>query len=212
MTQARDRESRNIVILGSLGVGKSSLVNMLIGGTVAPVSSGIGVAHSAIMEYPISFNEISPHHGPELMLRFYDTLGLEHRPSPLGLIQARLERSGGVDLVVYCIRRGRLSDEQVKHLRTIWRTFCRGDVPLVLVVSGVEYRRGSIEHWWEENGEDLINATQVTFSDHICLPVDTWDPARPSWKHQHQGASYEDSQRLVRDLVIRHCRGLCFVP
>lgn len=207
-------QGANIVILGSLGVGKSSLVNMLIGRAVAPVSNHIGVAHPAILEYPISVSEISgdtpPHLHPscsELTLRFHDTLGLEHRPSPWGAIEACLKRKGGVDLVVYCMRRGRLSSEQATHLRTIWKTFCRGDVPLVLVVSGVDYRRGSTENWWEANGEDLENAVQVRFADHICL--NTWGSAHPSWKHQ--GARYEEAQRLVRDLVIRHCRRLCFV-
>ncbi|KAG8213753.1 hypothetical protein J3R82DRAFT_10462 [Butyriboletus roseoflavus] len=207
----RQGESRNIVILGSLGVGKSSLVNMLTGRAVARVSSDIGVAHPAIVEYPISFSEISGDTSSHLqppcsdpMLRFYDTLGLEHRPSPWGAIKARLKRSGGADVVVYCMRRGRLSNEQVAHLRTIRKTFCRGNVPLVLVVIGVDYRRGSTEEWWEANGEDLINAVQVDFTDHICL--NTWDSAHPSWKHQ--GARYEETQRLVRHLVIRHCRSL----
>jgi len=184
---------------------------MLIGRTVAPVSNDIGVAHPAVVEYPISLGEISgdtsPHLHPsssEIMLRFYDTLGLEHYPSPWGAIEARLKRSGGVDLVVYCMRRGRLSSEQARHLRTIWKMFCHGDVPLVLVVSGVDYRRGSTEKWWEANGEDLRNAVQVRFADHICL--NTWDSAHPSWKHQ--GARYEEAQRLVRDLVIRHCSKL----
>ncbi|KAF8557991.1 hypothetical protein OG21DRAFT_81297 [Imleria badia] len=201
-------ESRNIVILGSLGVGKSSLVNMLIGRAVAPVSNEIGVAHPAIVEYTISLSDISGNtpsrlhsSSSEFTLRFYDTLGLEHRPPPLGAIKARLKRSGGAHLVLYCMRRGRLSNEQVTHLRTISNTFCRGDVPLVLVISGVNYRRGSTEKWWETNGEDLGNAVQVRFSDHIC--ANTWDQAHPSWKHQ--GTEYEETQRLVRDLVIRHC-------
>jgi hypothetical protein len=82
------------------------------------------------------------------------------------------------DLVVYCMRCGRLSSEQARHLWTTWRTFCHGDIPLVLVVSGADYHRGSTEKWWEANGEDLMNAVQVRFADHICL--NTWDSARPS--------------------------------
>lgn len=184
---------------------------MLIGKAVAPVSSDIGVAHPTIVEYPISLSEIfgdSSSHihasNPGLMLRFYDTLGLEHHPSPWGAIKARMKRNGGVDVVVYCMRRGRLSNEQVTHLRTIWKTYCRGNVPLVLVVSGVDFRRGSTERWWEANGEDLKNIVDVGFADHICL--NTWDPAHPSWKYQ--GVRYEEAQRLVRDLVIRHCESL----
>ncbi|KAF8135647.1 hypothetical protein EV363DRAFT_1321202 [Boletus edulis] len=205
---ARLGEFRNIVILGSLGVGKSSLVNMLIGRAVAPVSNDIGVAHPAIVEYPISLSEIPndthPHlhtSSSDLVLRFYDTLGLDHRPSPWGAIKARLQRSGGAHVVVYCMRRGRLSSEQIMHLHTIRKTFCHGDVPLLLVVSGVEYRRGSAEKWWEANGDDLESAVQANFADHICL--NTWDAAHPSWR-QH-GAIYEETQRLVRDLMIRHC-------
>lgn len=188
---------------------------MLIGRAVAPASNAIGVAHPVIVEYPISFSEISGDASSklrpscsDLMLRFYDTLGLEHNPSPWGAIKARLKRGGGVDVVVYCMRRGRLSNEQVTHLRTIWKTFCLEDVPLVLVVIGVDHRRGSTERWWEVNGEDLKNVVQVGFAEHMCL--NAWDPAHPSWKHQ--GASYEETQRLVRDLVIRHCRGLHSVP
>ncbi|KAH0827564.1 hypothetical protein J3R83DRAFT_4285 [Lanmaoa asiatica] len=185
---------------------------MLIGRPVAPVSNDIGVAHPVIVEYPISFSEISgdtsSHLHPScsgLTLRLYDTLGMEHHPPPWDAIKARLKRSGGVDVVVYCMRRGRLSNEQATHLRTIWKTFCREGVPLVLVVIGVDYRRGSTEEWWEANGEDLKDTVQgVRFADHICL--NTWGPDHPSWKHQ--GARYGEAQRLVRDLVIRHCGSL----
>lgn len=181
---------------------------MLIGRTVAPVSGDIGVAHAAIVEYPIPLSTVagdtSLHLRADPMLRFYDTLGLERRPSPWSAIKRRMKRSGGVDVVVYCMRRGRLSNEQVTHLRTIWKTYCRGDraVPLLLVISGVDFRRGSTEKWWEANGEDLKCAVEVGFADQICL--NTWDPSHPSWKHQ--GVRYEDAQRLVRDLVIRHCK------
>ena len=75
------------------------------------------------------------------------------------------------------MRRGRLSSEQATYLRTIGKTFCHGDVPLVLVVSGVDYCRGSTEKW-EANSEDLKNAVQVRFVDHVCL--NTWDSAHPS--------------------------------
>lgn len=133
--------------------------------------------------------------------RFYDTLGLEHRPSPWGAIKARLKRSGGVRLVVYCMRRGRLSREQVTHLDTIWKIVCReGDIPLVLAIGDIGDHE-SPEEWWEMNGEDLENAVRVRFNNHICL--NTWHPAHPSWNDQ--GASYEETQKLVRDLVIRHC-------
>lgn len=78
----------------------------------------------------------------------------------------------------------------------------------MLVVIGVEYRRGSAEKWWEANGEDLKGVVQeVGFVDHICL--NAWAPAHPSWKHQ--GVSYEETQRLIRDLVIRHCKSLHYV-
>ena len=182
---------------------------MLIGRAVAPVSNAIGVAHPAIVEYPVSLNEISEHTpSPSFdpVLRFYDTLGLDYCPSPWRAIKAHLRRSGGVDVVLYCIRRGRVSSEQITHLRTIWQTFCRGHVPLVVVISGVDYRRGSTEEWWEMNGEDLVNtvSNRINFADHICL--NTWDSHHPSWKHQD--ARYEETQRLVRDLVIRHCKGL----
>lgn len=185
---------------------------MLVGRTVAPVSGGIGVAHRPIVEHSILLSEMAGNTSeshfqaskPDLTLRFYDTVGLEHRPSPWSAIKARLRRSSGVDVIVYCMRRGRLSNEQATHLRTIQKTYCQEDVPLLLVISGVDFRRGSTERWWETNIEDLKSAVNVEFADHICL--NTWEPDHPSWKHQ--GASYKEAQRLVRDLVLRHCRSL----
>ena len=96
------RESRHVVVLGSLDVGKSSLVNMHIGGLLR-----LRIPSHPI---PISYSD-------------YNTVGLEHHPSPWDAIKAHLKRNGSVDLILYYMRRGRLSNEQVTHLRDIWRTY-----------------------------------------------------------------------------------------
>ncbi|KAF9244994.1 hypothetical protein BU15DRAFT_15669, partial [Melanogaster broomeanus] len=151
---------RNIVVLGSLGAGKSSLVNMLIGKAVAPVSNDIDSAHTTVVEYPIPLSDMAKNcsshadrTSSDLVLNFYDTLGMDRRGTPWDAIKARLRDGGGISLVIYCMRRGRLTREQASHLRSISKTFCKGGAPILLVMNGFEHHRGSVDDWWETNEE-----------------------------------------------------------
>jgi len=71
-------------------------------------------------------------------------------------------------------------------------------------MNGFEHHRGSVDDWWEMNEEHFRSRIKVGFVDHACLS--TYDATHSSWSYR--GAKYEETQQLVRELVIRHSSSL----
>lgn len=190
----------NVVLFGGTGAGKSSVVNLIVGESVAKVSSDVTECTTAFQDY--FFVQDSVHY------RLWDTPGLKEPHSTLddqapAVVEAynltqRLNSQGGVNLLVYCISgikdintsSGSPSMLQ-SHYRLFHELFCP-NVPLAIVVTQLDSRKRR-EEWWKRN-EGALKGSELSFVGSACITAHTGsDPS-----------GFEESARSVRSL-LSHC-------
>jgi len=184
---------RNIVVFGQTGVGKSSIINMLAGSSVANVSPGAAGCTSSNQSYRIS-------HGDDNCYTLWDTPGLNEAEdgtvSPQDAVHSLLDlvKDHGINLLIYCIR-GRLVDIIRVNYDLFWKIICMEEVPIVLVVTGLE-GKPDMDEWWDEN-EETVNKMKLVFAGHACVT---------SWKGKGGMCedAYKESAEKVWKLVRKH--------
>lgn len=190
----------NILIFGETGTGKSSLINMLAGSSVAGVSSdALGYTFGS-ESYTISIN------GEPVKL--WDTAGLnegEHGTVPAELAMQNLQNlvrdlKGGVSLLVYCIRGTRFRDIMKINYDLFCSIICQNKVPVVVVVTGLE-NESPMETWWVENGGQL-SSHGMNFVGHACVTT-TRGKQLKSGEHIFED-EYEESEGKTRKLITDH--------
>ncbi|KAG2352012.1 P-loop containing nucleoside triphosphate hydrolase protein [Suillus spraguei] len=182
----------NVVLFGQAGAGKSSLVNLMAGKNVASTSSDMRSCTLHWQEYPIQFGGKS--------YRVFDTVGLEEPQLGIAhyldivenaykLIQY-LENRGGIDLLLFCMRAGRLTTTLQTNYRLFHEFLCDKKVPIVVVITYLENEVGEMDAWWKRN-EDIFREREVHVNGHACITaIKSNYPKR-----------YEESHNMIHKLV-----------
>ncbi|KIK42286.1 hypothetical protein CY34DRAFT_39915, partial [Suillus luteus UH-Slu-Lm8-n1] len=130
----------NVVLFGQAGAGKSSVVNLLAGKDIAHTSPGMQRCTLQWQEYHIEFGGES--------YTVFDTVGLEE--PQLGIQEyletvqnaywliKKLESEGGIDLLLFCMRAGRVSGMLQSNYRLFHEFLCEKKVPIVLAITNLE--------------------------------------------------------------------------
>lgn len=108
----------------------------------------------------------------------WDTVGLDEgsegtvpakeAENNLRSLMEALANSGGIHLVMYCIRGTRLTKALKRNYHLFYVTVCRRKVPVVLVVTGLEHQQDEMETWWTENEAELWR-NGMWFDAHACV-------------------------------------------
>ena len=201
--------TRNIVVVGETGVGKSSIINLVVGTDSA-------VATSDVRAVTVG----TSYHDWDLLqtqtFRLWDTPGLgvgpsggtsaKHAYNALRSLLTELGRGAGVHLIIVCFRGGRRVTNRMKQTYDAilaLRDHVSPDTPLVSVITELERKSGTgdvlaaMEQWWRVNAGDLSDMC-MTFPAHACITTLS-DDAYPPIPGRR-----DDCQRLVRDLIIDH--------
>ena len=109
-----------------------------------------------------------------------------------------LAYSGGVHLIIYCIRGTRLTHVLKRNYDIFYVTACQKKVPVALVVTGLEHQPGEMETWWTEN-EAALQRNRMRFDAHAC--VTTLDVEDPVIQQRRS-----TSRSLLRGLVIGYSK------
>ncbi|KAI9567588.1 P-loop containing nucleoside triphosphate hydrolase protein [Boletus coccyginus] len=188
----------NIIIFGEAGVGKSSVINLIAGQKRAHISNDALGCTFQYQRHTVMLDEMP--------FALWDTTGLDEGSE--GIVPAKLAEgnlralirglanSGGIHLVIYCIRGTRLTKALKHNYDLFYTAVCRKKVPVALVVTGLEYQEGDMETWWDEN-KAALQCCGMWFHAHACVTTLDVDDAVIR-------ARRSDSQKRLRELVVEY--------
>jgi GTPase Era involved in 16S rRNA processing len=191
--------TRNIVVFGETGAGKSSVINLMAGEEIAHISPDSHRCTLHWTEYPITFENGTRY-------KVFDTVGLEEPrlqagdyltaiSNAYGLINTLKER-GGVNLLLFCIRGGRVTATMQSNYRLFFEFLCEEKVPLALVVTNLE-REARMEDWYTRNMGHL-EKHNIRSAGHACITAANLLDGR----HRDK---FEESRSILRRVVETHC-------
>ncbi|KAH7888327.1 P-loop containing nucleoside triphosphate hydrolase protein [Phlebopus sp. FC_14] len=159
----------NIVIFGETGVGKSSVINLIAEREIAEVTPDMRGCTLDCEEYRLNVDTAH--------LRIFDTVGLNgptvDASNYLAAVRKAyklinlLNRAGGVDLLLFCIRGSRLTMAQQSNYKLFHEFLCNKKVPVAIIVTHLE-NEDSMEDWWRRNERDFGHF-KIDFVGHACV-------------------------------------------
>ncbi|KAF8836097.1 hypothetical protein BDN67DRAFT_363658 [Paxillus ammoniavirescens] len=205
----------NIVIVGETGVGKSSLINLIIGTTKAETANDVrGVTiGTTCYEWEKSYTET---------FCLWDTPGLgegsagsvspKRAQDALRSLLTEQHKANGIHLLVFCMRGiSRVTKGVKQTYDTVIgiRDKVSPGVPVVAVVTELEKKSSlpdvvsSMEEWWTSDPDGL---SDLAFPGHACITTLTDDchPIVPGRR--------DHCQQLVRQLITDHSLPPCYFP
>lgn len=143
----------SMVIFGEIGAGKSSVINLSAGRQIVHISPDIHRCTLHWTELQVTFKNGTRY-------QVFNTVGLQEPrlhtgeylsaiSNAYGLITTLKER-GGVNLLLFCVRGGRVTATMQSNYRLFFEFPCEERVPLVLVVTNLE-REVNMEDWYTRN-------------------------------------------------------------
>ncbi|KAF8336741.1 P-loop containing nucleoside triphosphate hydrolase protein [Amanita rubescens] len=147
----------NVIVFGETGAGKSSLVNLIAGSSVAQISSRSAGCTFQSTCFPVNIGN--------KQFNLYDTAGLDEgqggtiakqdaiHDAIVQLYTLLRRLNTGVSLLVFCMRGPRIKESCVKNWRLFHEIICQRKVPIVLAVTGLENEEDGMDYWWTQNKE-----------------------------------------------------------
>ena len=144
-------------------------------------------------------------------INVFDTVGLgEGKKGTVSAAKAiealyRLMRGleDGVSLLVYVVRGPCLSGSIRKNYELFYEIFCQKEVPIVLVITGLEHEE-DMGNWWKRNESAYIDEEMI-FADAACITA-------IKGKKDMFAQEYEESRGKVEELILNHCFKTTWLP
>ncbi|KAI9571678.1 P-loop containing nucleoside triphosphate hydrolase protein, partial [Boletus coccyginus] len=197
---------RNIVVFGESGVGKSSLVNLVAGRSIAATSSGAKGCTFHHKKYELQVDD-TPY-------AIWDTAGLDegtYGTVPAEIAEEHLKQllrdlvtANGIHLLVYCVRASRLRKTLLSNYNLFYSAICRKKVPIVAVVTGLENYEEEMADWWTAN-ETEFAMLKMHFDGHACVTTLNADKVNSPILKQRCRASRQAVLSLLASACARNC-------
>lgn len=193
-----------MIIFGETGVGKSSLINLILGREDAKISQDAGGCTLDNKSYPVKIEGQTYH--------LYDTAGLnrggadtlEHPGAVQNLtsLVQSLAPNGrsNIHLLVFVVRCGRLPQTTEKAYKFLYYDVCKARVPIVLVVTGCENVEPDMDHWWSASTKERFERSGMEFDGHACVCADKGRMVEGEYSNSEV---FEESREKVQNLILR---------
>ena len=112
-----------------------------------------------------------------------------------------LSNSGGVSLLVFVMKQGRLTETIPKNYALFYRGFCDSKVPIMIIVTGCENMQPTMDTWWTENEASFTKAGML-FDGHACVCASKGRKTETGYRDEDL---VRDSVGVVKQLVVRYC-------
>ena len=173
---AHDPNLPNIMVLGPMGGGVSTVVNLVAGKDISRVSNDTSRCTRNMASYHIELRDAAK----IVPVTLYDIPGFDYNAkSPLEFPRVP------ISLAIICMED---FPAQVKataeYLKNKWRKHGNGNIPILVVINHISPKPDA--GWWEENKKHFPSLNVVT--DHICLIR----------------RKKEESTRQLQSLIIQH--------
>ncbi|KDQ59829.1 hypothetical protein JAAARDRAFT_33402 [Jaapia argillacea MUCL 33604] len=195
------------VVFGDAGAGKSSIVNMIAGSTVAHVSSRTAECTMGASPYTVTLPNKS-------QIVVYDTMGVNQR-NEMGVAPGKaiidirnlvrtLDHS--LSLLIQVIRGPRMKDSTVNTYRAVYEELCQKRIPIVAVITGMEDDDSGYESWWDGNIE-FFRTRGVEFADHALVTATKgkFVDERHIFEREYE-ASTAEVRRVVTDNISQNSK------
>ncbi|TFK19619.1 hypothetical protein FA15DRAFT_723640 [Coprinopsis marcescibilis] len=195
----------NIVFFGESGVGKSSIINLIIGHKKADISSSAKGCTFQATQYSAN---VSGH-----SLALWDTAGLNEGDQgtvsdmkAVGNLYRMLKGlEGGVSLLVFCMRAPRINDAAHKNWKLFREIICQKRVPVVVIITHLELEPGSMDDWWTRNERAFRTYEMNPNSENhptgvACITATKGKLKKNGYQFEEE---YEISQKKARELITK---------
>ena len=138
----------------------------------------------------------------DMSFAMFDTIGLEKPQMGInGYLKAiekayelivKLGAAGGIHLILFCVRRRRITATTLSNYRLFCECLCNTKVPIALVFTGLE-READMEDWWMRN-KNYIEHHGIKSDGHACITTVQDETPREDLK-------YTESQQTIGELM-----------
>ena len=142
----------------------------------------------------------------------HDTVGFgEHSGGALDSAKAvrnlhhlvtNLSNSGGVNLLVFVMKRGRLTETIHKNYTLFYHGFCDSKVPIVIVVTGCVDVEPTMDAWWTKN-ERWFTQAGMAFNGHAC--VCAFRGRKTTSGDYRNDDLFQESVGVVKKVIVQFC-------
>jgi GTPase SAR1 family protein len=189
--------SFNVLVFGETGVGKSSVINLIMGQDVAQTSPDAPTCTLEHTFYETSLEnqrfklwEVSSTAPTNFFRRFFAKWRMKKA-------YKKLCSDEGVFLLLYCMRNSRAQGTMVSHYKFFTSIVSSTDrVPVAAVVTCLEDYPMDMDDWWKKNERNL-EREGMKFSKHACITALPDDPDASSILR----ARRQRSEQIIRSLI-----------